>query len=509
MVKFCLLVLSNLSLSLFCQGQITFSKLYSNVDPYSTWGYAIEQDSTFYYIFGGGGESYDGFQYISTFLIKTDTIGNQLTFKNFSKEHAAYYASRPGALKKIHPGFFLAASTLADNGTMGLMYLFNTDCDTILTKRFVGDGFTAFYNSDIVNDTIYLIGATRDTIGDEVHLYLVAMDTLGSTLWEQKIGNGVNAEFGLNVDHFTYGNLLLSGSVDYDDTGMVTDGKIYKTNRNGDPYFSKTYGTPFDDSHQYAKVSNNNKSILVQQAIDTIINMGDVEYPRFVGKMDTSGNYVWRTFLNKPIFLDLWNFWENGDGTIVVCGTTKPDSLENLHGYITKLDSNGVVLWERTYTTDNYYDAYFFDVQQTPDKGFIISGSAVGDILGEANQQMWLVKLDSMGCLEPGCADTFTSITSILSSNAVFNIFPNPVINSAILEIHIPLDFQIIKSEKLTLEIFDMSGKKVDEYSNIALANPGETIRFNVYKKNLQTGAYFVSLQYNNLSLGALKMIVN
>ena len=240
-----------------------------------------------------------------------DTLGNQLTFKNFSKEHAAYYASRPGALKKIHSGLFLAGSTLADTGTMGLLYLFNGECDTIFTKRFKGDGFTAFYNTDIINDTIYLIGATRDTLGSEVFLYLVALDTFGTTLWEQKIGNGVNAEFGLNVDHFTNGNLLLSGSVDYDDTGMVTDGKIYKTNRSGDPYFSKTYGTPFDDSHQYAKVSINNKSILVQQAIDTIINIGDVEYPRFVGKMDTSGNYIWRTFLNKPIFLDLWNLWEN------------------------------------------------------------------------------------------------------------------------------------------------------------------------------------------------------
>ncbi|MBK7567889.1 MAG: T9SS type A sorting domain-containing protein [Chitinophagales bacterium] len=480
--------------------------MYSNLDPYSTWGYAIEQDSPFYYIFGGGGESYDGFQYISTFLIKTDTLGNQLTFKNFSKEHAAYYASRPGALKKIHSGLFLAGSTLADTGTMGLLYLFNGECDTIFTKRFKGDGFTAFYNTDIINDTIYLIGATRDTLGSEVFLYLVALDTFGTTLWEQKIGNGVNAEFGLNVDHFTNGNLLLSGSVDYDDTGMVTDGKIYKTNRSGDPYFSKTYGTPFDDSHQYAKVSINNKSILVQQAIDTIINIGDVEYPRFVGKMDTSGNYIWRTFLNKPIFLDLWNLWENVDGTVVACGTTKPDSLENLHGFITKLDSNGIILWERTYTTDNYYDAYFFDVQQTPDKGFIISGSAVGDILGEPNQQMWLVKLDSMGCLEPGCADTFTSINPILIQNAMFTIYPNPISNTATAEIHIPENFTIIPGEKLFLNIYDLNGKLVDSYTNISVQNPNEVIRFNIYNKNLPSGIYEAALFYGGIKLGVMKL---
>ena len=454
----------------------------------------------------GGGESYDGFQYISTFLIKTDTLGNQLTFKNFSKEHAAYYASRPGALKKIHPGFFLAGSTLADNGTMGLMYLFNTDCDTILTKRFVGDGFTAFYNSDIVNDTIYLFGATRDTVNYETYMYLVIADTLSNILFEKRYGTGIIDEIGLNIDHFENGNLVLSGGIEYDGTGSLTDGKIYKTDDHGNPYYSQTYGTPFDDGPFYAKPSINNISLIVEQSIDTLINEGDYHYARFIGKMDTSGNYIWRTFFNRSVFLNFWNFRPNVDGSIIACGSTKPDSLENLHGYITKLDSNGVILWERTYTTDNYYDAYFFDVQQTADKGFIVSGSAVGDILGEPNQQMWLVKLDSMGCLEPGCADTFTSINPILIHYAMFTIYPNPISNTATAEIKIPENFTIIPGEKLFLNIYDLQGKLVDSYTNISVQNPNEVIRFNIYNKNLPSGIYEAALFYGGIKLGVMKL---
>ena len=198
--------------------------------------------------------------------------------------------------------------------------------------------------------------------------------------------------------------------------------------------------------------------------------------------------------------------WENVDGTVVACGTTKPDSLENLHGFITKLDSNGIILWERTYTTDNYYDAYFFDVQQTPDKGFIISGSAVGDILGEPNQQMWLVKLDSMGCLEPGCADTFTSINPILIQNAMFTIYPNPISNTATAEIHIPENFTIIPGEKLFLNIYDLNGKLVDSYTNISVQNPNEVIRFNIYNKNLPSGIYEAALFYGGIKLGVMKL---
>ena len=401
---------------------------------------------------------------------------------------------------------FLAGSTLADDSTMGLMYLFNSDCDTLFTKRFTGDGFTAFYNTDLINDTLYLFGATRDTANYETYMYLVVSDTFGNTLTEKKYGTGLIDELGLDINHFSNGNLILSGAIEYDGAGTATDGKIYKTDSNGNPYFSETYGTPFDDGPFYAKPSINNISLIVEQSIDTLINEGDHNYARFIGKMDTSGNYIWRTFFNRSVFLNFWNFRPNIDGSIIACGTTKPDSLENLHGFITKLDSNGIILWERTYTTDNYYDAYFFDVQQTTDKGFIISGSAVGDILGEPNQQMWLVKLDSMGCLEPGCADTFTYIKPILIQNAIFNIFPNPVTNTSTVEIKIPEGFQIISGKKLILNIYDITGKLVDNYSNIQIHNSNEVIRFNIYKKNLVSGIYEAALFYGGMKLGVIKL---
>lgn len=107
----------------------------------------------------------------------------------------------------------------------------------------------------------------------------------------------------------------------------------------------------------------------------------------------------------------------------------------------------------------------------------------MGDILGEPNQQMWLVKLDSMGCLEPGCADTFTSINPILIQNAMFTIYPNPISNTATAEIHIPENFTIIPGEKLFLNIYDLNGKLVDSYTNISVQNPNEVIRFNIYNK--------------------------
>ena len=513
MLKLIIIYFLNLFLYINCTGQITFSKMFYHFEAAYTWGNSVIQDSGYYYIFGNGSTEFLGAGHNSTFFLKTDSFGNEIASVNFAEINTAWIPGNPGSLKKIKNGFIASGIKISydtlfpinEKGT-GHLYFFNTDCDTLFSKQYVGDGYTAFYNTDIVNDTIFLFGATRDTLNYQTYMYLVTADTLGNILSEKRYGTGIIDEIGLNIDHFENGNLVLSGGIEYDGTGSLTDDKIYKTGSDGNPYFSETYGTPYDDGPFYAKPSINNLSLVVEQSIDTLINEGDHNYARFIGKMDTSGNYIWRTFFNRSVFLNFWNFRPNIDGSIIACGTTKPDSLENLHGFITKLDSNGIILWERTYTTDNYYDAYFFDVQQTTDKGFIISGSAVGDILGEPNQQMWLVKLDSMGCLEPGCADTFTYIKPILIQNAIFNIFPNPVTNTSTVEIKIPEGFQIISGKKLILNIYDITGKLVDNYSNIQIHNSNEVIRFNIYKKNLVSGIYEAALFYGGMKLGVIKL---
>ena len=116
---------------------------------------------------------------------------------------------------------------------------------------------------------------------------------------------------------------------------------------------------------------------------------------------------------------------------------------------------------------------YFTDVVELPDKGFMLTGTA----FSATDQDVWLVRLDSMGCLEPGCGDTVTAVINIPNQNGLFSIYPNPVSNTSTVEIKIPDDFQIISGEKLSLNIYDISGKIVDTYGNISVNNPNETAR--------------------------------
>lgn len=490
-----------------CKSQVTFSRLYNHYNPFFTWGVSLEQDSGYFYIFGSGATGIDPDQYKSAFLFKADSLGDEVLVKNYTQINTSWYANEPGTLKKIGYGKFICSSSFKNDSSMGILFCFNANCDTIFTRRFIGDGYTAFYNTDFKNDTIFAIGATRDTSLYYTYMYLVAIDTLGNTLFEHKYGNGIKDELGLSVGHFNNNKLAIGGMLENDATELSTDGKLYKTDKNGNEYYSKIIGKITDDSPLRLQVSRDNIHFYWSQEIDTLINADDYQYSFYLAKVDTNGNSIWRTFFNQSTFLEIWNFRENPDGSIITVGTSIIDSTGQLEGFIEKISADGAFLWRREYTTNPLYDSYFFDVQQTPDLGYIISGSGVGDIDGEPSQQLWLVKLDSMGCLEPGCGGT-PVFNPPVNNNVLFAVFPNPVANTAIVEIHIPADFIISSNARLTLNLYDISGKLTDSYGNIPVNNPNEVIRFNIYKKDLATGIYQAVLNYDRQQIGSVKLLI-
>ncbi len=505
-VKSIFLFLLGLSITKYCNGQLSFSKTYDN-EGQTVWGYSLEVDATCIYTVGNGNTDLIG---LSSFFMKCDENGNQVTMSNFAQEHVAFIIGEPGTLNRVSNESFIAGGKYSyfdtifpiNQGEHGLLYKYTRNGDTVFTRKMIGNGRAKILNTDVYKNIVYLTGYTNDTSASKADFYVAAYDTSGIFLWE----NTFEAEFstvGLTISNASNGNIICAGGIDHDDVGSLTDGWIIWIDTFGNKYSDRQYGTPFDDGGIRLKITKDEHYFLALHSIDTTINTGDYQYVRSIGKMDTSGNYLWRTFFNQPLLMYLWNFRELEDKSIVACGFTEIDETGWNHGYICKLDSNGVKLWERTYETYNDHDNYFTDVQQTPDKGFILTGTAWGPV----NQDMWLVKLDSMGCLIPGCDET-PVINPSISENAIFKIYPNPINNIATVEIKTPEALQIIPGEKLHLNIYDINGKLVDTYSNIQLHNPDEVIRFNIYKKNLAPGIYEATLIYGGIRLGMLKIVV-
>ena len=101
------------------------------------------------------------------------------------------------------------------------------------------------------------------------------------------------------------------------------------------------------------------------------------------------------------------------------------DSTNNNYwvlGTLSKTDEQGNLMWQRKYYTRHDLDNYFFGMIPTSDMGFLMYGFAYRN--GNEQQDAWAVKVDSLGCLEPGCAG---SVAAPEPGAAIgLDIRPNP-----------------------------------------------------------------------------------
>ena len=511
------LFLLSLCLTKAVQAQTTFSKLYWNY-PATTLGTAIVVNDSNIFVTGRGSSWFDLYLVPNIFFIKTDLQGNQLLAKNVIGDEKNIWADNyTGGLEFVNEYNLIFAGNFFNYDTLfppfneehnGLLYKFNLYGDTLFTKRFIGDGYTEFarliYNEE--TERMYIGHATRDTLSGPGKTYTICTDIDGNLIWEMKGGDGIHTELGGLLDFIDEDHIISGGIVFNDGADNLGNGKIYKIDASGNAYFSKVIGTTGYDSEIEVKVAKNKKSYIVRQYIDTVINIGDDAYVSYIGKMDTSGNFIWRTFLNDIYFKYFYTLRTFDDGSIVAVGHKVVNDVAITNGYIIKLDSNGTILWQRDYTEYPTSEHYFYDFRQMPDKGFVISGLGVKAIDDEPQSMLWILRLDSMGCLIPGCDGT-PIINPAIIKNAIFKIYPNPVTNTSTVEIKIPDTFSIIPGAQLQLHIYDISGKLVDSYTNIQPHNAGETLRFNLYKHNLAGGMYEAVLMYGEINLGSLKLV--
>jgi Secretion system C-terminal sorting domain len=162
----------------------------------------------------------------------------------------------------------------------------------------------------------------------------------------------------------------------------------------------------------------------------------------------------------------------------------------------TKFDKDGNIKWHRSYVhnTKDGLSQRLLGGEVTKDKGFILCGSAFDTLPAPKGGQGWLLKLDSLGCLVPGCA-TSTS-TEEQEMESFFSIFPNPSSEN------ITVQIQKENQGNRKVELIDSYGRVVYKYN--ILSNES-TINIDV--SNYAAGTYFLSVKSERLR-GVKKVVV-
>jgi hypothetical protein len=182
-------------------------------------------------------------------------------------------------------------------------------------------------------------------------------------------------------------------------------------------------------------------------------------------------------------------------------------------GCLLKLDSNRDSLWRRTYSYYNnppeiqfaaFAKHYLLDSKPTPDGGFVCSGWI------EQQQQdpnpflktPWLFKVDSLGCLEPGCQDVGVSEIVIGLQNTM-SVYPNPASSIANIAFSFPSDYAPPKNSELV--VIDMQGREVLRQSANIYGQSNTSVELDVSR--LPGGMYTVHWVSGNAWLDSVKLV--
>jgi len=207
------------------------------------------------------------------------------------------------------------------------------------------------------------------------------------TLWTRTYG-GIDWDGGLSMQQTTDSGYIVVG---YTESFNADSEDVYliKTDTNGIPIWSKTYGGEWWDCGRSVQQTTGGGYIIA--GFSWYAGAGGTDV--YVIKTDSSGDTLWTRIYGGSHHDEGYSIQQTKDSSYIVAGYTIKNGGFYQDVYLLKIDSLGDTLWTRTYGGD--YSEEGHSVKQTSDGGYIVTGFTTS--YGAGCADIYLVKTDSLG----------------------------------------------------------------------------------------------------------------
>lgn len=333
--------------------------------------------------------------------------------------------------------------------------------------------------------------------------FLIKTDANGEQEWVQTYGGAFN-DYLVAVDLDGAGGYYLGG--EYRVSASNLNFWVKRVDADGTTIWDRRWGSAFDEPNAHLTVAADGH-ILVASGWSYSSNFGSVKL--YMAKLNSAnGQPLWERrygpSLNSTSFFVVQEVTPSGD--LIAAGASRQNA--QLAGVMLRTTSMGDSLWMRYY---QFHDdeiasgtGLLRDVQPTPDGGFIAVGAAFG-VSNPVNppgygQDVWVIKTDSMGCLEPGC-DLITGVeTQITNLREALTVYPNPVARGGAVQVKVELPEHFEAQGQLRLSVSDAAGRLVHEQK----VGPGVSS----LDLALATGLYHLHLSDATRWISGAKLVV-
>jgi hypothetical protein len=398
--------------------------------------------------------------------------------------------------------------------SMKIMFLvINTDLQSFIVKEFYDTAGNQFSSGRCVlseNSSWYILASVQDTFYNG-QVLILKTDSAGNLLWKKYYGIPVLRDdpgtmLALSDDKFLIGYARNNLS-QWTGIGLLqTNSRVMMIDSAG------TVLKEWQDNTDSTFVPRS----LIATKDGGYVFVTDLKMNNFTSylktrpvivKLDSQLNKVWAKpygVTEQNFYSQLYHVQELTDGSLLASGNVSAIDSVSLHtaGWLIKFAANGDSLWSRSYS--GVYSAYsqnsIYDFEVLSDGSIIGVGQSTDFMAQTQGQQGWIIRVDSMGCLIPGC-DTLTA-TSIKENEddlVGIKVYPNP--SSDVVYILLKSD-EVVNN--LSFAIFDNTGRKVAGEQNAVL---DQTYLLNV--SAYTSGTYFVVLSSGSRLLRTVPFVKN
>ncbi len=425
-------------------------------------GVIIKPDSTALVVFNGG-YVHEGLYYssgVSGLLVSQ--LGELSTGTLL---HIPERANYPGFANSISPtldgGYFIGGSTYAEGDTQRVA-LFWMGADGSVSDHveleLPGDGWIGRHGIQSPDGGFIVCGETGSAGAGDA--FVVKTDLAGEVEWYETYGGPLFDGF-LAIDNNPNGGYYCGGQ--YRTASNNKDLWVQAVNDTGGVRWSRVWGSPYHEPNAHL-ITAADGNPLIASAWGT--GTGDMMV-KFITKLDSAdGSTLWERQYGPSCqactFFAVKEVVPFGD-LIAVGQTFSPTSF---YGSLLRTTSTGDSLWMRDY---QYHDSLVSnvrgllrDVAPTPDGGFIAVGMTMG-VSGIYTQDVWIIKVDEHGCLEPGCHVITGMETQITNLGGALRVWPNPVARGTPVQVELQLPEGFVVQGQLRLTVTDAAGRLVNE----------------------------------------------
>jgi hypothetical protein len=292
---------------------------------------------------------------------------------------------------------------------------------------------------------------------------------------------------------------------------VTADPIVIKTDKQGNFEWSLNLGGPYGDDKAMVCTTQDSCIIVLTAYADSMWTP-EHAYTRInLVKIDLEGNVIWnkKYGASKPVNY-ISNIITTQNGGFILCGYSMllDDYLPNA-GWIMEMDSEGDSLWYRDYfyyppsSSEPFNNLY--DISIAEDHGFIATGQAYTLFGQNPSQNMWIIKVDSIGCEIPNCwvgiEEEVKGGQGEEGKRGMLEIWPNPASE----EIHVRWNMDDGRFYRdCELVIYDMLGREMGK-----IIKPEKDFNFQFNVEYYPQGLYMVVLRHEREIIGSSKLIIS